>query len=316
MTDLETSKARTPAELDEEVRKVLRTRTRRGFLVGGLATLAGVGFYEALYHAKMVNELQWPLREVSEMNRTLINGIFRQKVLAPTYKASEVTGLRINGDYGIERGLKLETWGLQVVGLERPRQYKQFMPDVDMFEQNSADDYQEPTSTEPDVKGRGGDTTAAEAKPEPATDGTAKPGIVLTLADLQKLPYTEQNTQFKCVEGWSQIVRWGGVRFSDFLRAYPAANIDGGPPKYVTMETYDGQYNASFDMTSLMHPQTLLCHSMDGQPLQMLHGAPLRLAMPLKYGYKQIKAISSITFGNMRTPDYWEKLGYDWYAGL
>jgi hypothetical protein len=316
MTDLETLKARTPAELDEEVRRVLRSRTRRGFLVGGLAALAGVGAYEAIYRAKMVNELQWPLRDVSEFNRTLVNGIFRQKVLAPTYKASEVTGLRINGDYGIDRGLKLDTWGLQVAGLDRPQQYRQFLPDLDMFEQHSADDYQAPVSPEPDVKSRGGDAKAAEPKQAQVADASAMPGIMLTLADLRKLPYTEQNTQFKCVEGWSQIVRWGGVRFSDFLRAYPAANINGAPPKFATMETYDGQYNASFDMASLMHPQTLLCHSMDGQPLQMLHGAPLRLAMPLKYGYKQIKAISSITFSNMRTPDYWEKLGYDWYAGL
>ncbi len=316
MTELEQTTARTPAELDEEVRRVLRSRTRRSFLIGSLAAVAGVGAYEALYRAKMVNELQWPLRDAEELNRTLIDGVFRQKVLAPTYNASEVTGLRVNGDYGIDRGLKLDTWGLQIFGLDRPQQYKQFMPDMDLFEQHSADDYQAPVSAEPDVKSRGGDTKPAEPKTDPAPNADAKPGIVLRLADLQQLPYTEQNTQFKCIEGWSQIVRWGGVRFSDFLRAYPPANINGAPPKFATMETYDGQYNASFDMASLMHPQTLLCHTMDGRPLEPLHGAPLRLAMPLKYGYKQIKAISSLTFSNVRTPDYWEKLGYDWYAGL
>ena len=324
MTDLTRSQARTPEELDEEVRQLLRARTRRSFLAGGLAALAGVGFYEAIYRAKMVNGLQWPLRKASEFNRALTNGIFRQKVLAPTYKASEVTGLRINGDFGIDRGLKLETWGLQIVGLERPQQYRQFMPDVDLFEQQSSDGYQAPASTEPDVKGRAPEAKAEAPKEIPhiaestgvTATADAVPGVVLRIEDLQKLPYTEQNTQFKCVEGWSQIVRWGGVRFSDFLKAYPPANINGAPPKFVTMETYDGEYNASYDMASLMHPQSLLCHSMDGRPLEILHGAPLRMAMPLKYGYKQIKAISSITFSNVRTPDYWEKLGYDWYAGL
>jgi hypothetical protein len=325
MTELETSHARTPEELDEEVRRVLRARTRRSFLIGGIAALAGVGAYEAIYRATMVNELQWPLRDVSELNRRLINGVFRQKVLAPTYTAGEVTGLRVNGDFGIDRGLQLDTWGLQLTGLERPQQYKQFMPDLDMFEQHSSDDYEAPVTTEPDVKSRAPEAKTADApKAIPhinestgvTASADAKPGVLLRIEDLKRLPYTEQNTQFKCIEGWSQIVRWGGVRFSDFLRAYPPADIDGAPPKFVTMETYDGQYNASYDMASLMHPQTLLCHSMDGQPLQMLHGAPLRVAMPLKYGYKQIKAISSLTFSNVRTPDYWEKLGYDWYAGL
>ncbi|AFL87263.1 sulfite oxidase-like oxidoreductase [Terriglobus roseus DSM 18391] len=321
---IESSQSRTPEELDEEVRRILHARTRRSFLIGGAAALAGVGLYEVLYRAKAVNELQWPLREAHEANRSLTNALFGQRVLAPTYKASEVTGLRINGDFGIDTGLIESSWGLQLVGLDRPQQYRQFMPDVDLWEYRSKDDYQAPTeSQEPDVKGKGpGSSKAPAAIPhmQESTGVTASadavPGIVLRLEDLKKLPYTEQITQFKCVEGWSQIVRWGGVRFSDLLRAYPPANIDGGPPKFVTMETSNGEYNASFDMPSLMHPQTLLCYSMDGVPLQIAHGAPVRLAMPLKYGYKQIKSIASLTFSNVRTPDYWEKLGYDWYAGL
>jgi hypothetical protein len=349
---IETSSARTPEELDDEVRRMLHARTRRSFLIGGAAALAGAGLYEALYRAKAVNQLQWPLREAHEANRALTNALFRQRVLAPTYKASEVTGLRINGDFGIDTGLIESSWGLQLVGLDRPQQYRQFMPDVDLWEYRSKDDYESQTevrSQEPDVKGKGPASAKSDAKPkqnanaapgEPAppnpqppsskldaiphlqesagvtASADAVPGVVLRLEDLKKLPYTEQITQFKCVEGWSQIVRWGGVRFSDLLRAYLPANINGRPPNYATMETSNGEFNASFDLPSLMHPQTLLCYSMDGVPLQIAHGAPVRLAMPLKYGYKQIKAIASITFSNVRTPDYWEKLGYDWYAGL
>ena len=362
---IEPSLARTPEELDGEVRRMLRGRTRRSFLIGGAAALAGAGLYEALYRAKPVNQLQWPLREAHEANRALTNALFRQRVLAPTYKPSEVTGLRVNGDFGVDTDLIESSWGLQLVGLERPQQYRQFMPDVDLWDYRSKDDYESQTAArdkpqEPDVKGKGPgaakpdlkskpdepkqNANAAPGEPPPnphpvppnpqppsakqeaipllqesagvAATSDAIPGIVLRLEDIKKLPYTEQITQFKCVEGWSQIVRWGGVRFSDLLRAYPPANIDGRPPTYATMETSNGEFNASFDMPSLLHPQTLLCYAMDGRPLQLEHGAPVRLAMPLKYGYKQIKAIACITFSNVRTPDYWEKLGYDWYAGL
>ena len=365
---IETSRAQTPEELDDEVRRMLQARTRRSFLIGGAAALAGAGLYEALYRAKAVNQLQWPLRKALEVNRTLTAALFRQRVLAPTYQASEVTGLRVNGDFGVDTNLIESSWGLQLVGLDRPQQYRQFIPDVDLWEYRSKDDYESQTadtekqSSEPDVKGKGPsgakqdskgqlesepkqNANAAPGEPPPANPhpvppnpqppsakqqviphlqestgvsaaSDAIPGIVLRLEDLKKLPYTEQITQFKCVEGWSQIVRWGGVRFSDLLRAYPPAIIDGRPPTYATMETSNGEFNASFDMPSLLHPQTLLCYSMDGVPLQLAHGAPVRLAMPLKYGYKQIKAIASITFSNVRTPDYWEKLGYDWYAGL
>jgi hypothetical protein len=353
---IETSRARTPEELDEDVRRMLQVRTRRSFLIAGAAALAGAGLYEALYRAKAVNQLQWPLREAHEANRALTNVLFRQRVLAPTYKASEVTGLRINGDFGIDTGLIASSWGLQLVGLDRPHQYRQFMPDVDLWEYRSKTDHELQTEAkagpkELDVKGKAPDSAkpkqnanaapgepsaqrdAAPPNPQPHSERQeaiphlqesagvtatedAVPGIVLRLEDLKKLPFTEQVMQFKCVEGWSQIVRWGGVRFSDLLRAYPPANIDGNPPIYATMETSNGEYNASFDMPSLLHPQTLLCYSMDGMPLQIAHGAPVRLAMPLKYGYKQIKAIASIKFSNVRTPDYWEKLGYDWYAGL
>ena len=315
---IESSHARTPEELDDEVRRVLHARTRRSFLLGGVAALGGVGLYEALYRAKAINGLQWPFREAHEANRALTDALFRQRVLAPTYKPAEVTGLRINGDFGIDTGLIESSWGLQLVGLDRPQQYRQFLPDVDVWEYRSKGEAESQPSAEPDVKGRGPGSAIPHVQESTAVTATADavPGVVLRMEDLKKLPYTEQITQFKCVEGWSQIVRWGGVRFSDLLRAYPPANVDGGPPKFATMETSNGEYNASFDMASLMHPQTLLCYSMDGVPLEIAHGAPVRLAMPLKYGYKQIKSIASITFSNVRTPDYWEKLGYDWYAGL
>jgi DMSO/TMAO reductase YedYZ molybdopterin-dependent catalytic subunit len=140
---------------------------------------------------------------------------------------------------------------------------------------------------------------------------------VLSLEDLRALPFTEQVTQFKCIEGWSQITSFGGVRFADFLKAYPPQrNANGNLPGYVAMETADGSFSSSFDLESLLHPQTLLCYQMNGKTLSPGHGAPLRLATPFKYGYKQIKQIAKLTYSDQRTPDFWEGLGYDWYGGL
>jgi DMSO/TMAO reductase YedYZ molybdopterin-dependent catalytic subunit len=65
-----------------------------------------------------------------------------------------------------------------------------------------------------------------------------------------------------------------------------------------------------------MHPQTLLCYEMNGQPLQTQHGAPLRLVVPVKYGIKNLKRIGRIDFSDSRPKDYWAERGYDWYAGF
>ncbi len=143
------------------------------------------------------------------------------------------------------------------------------------------------------------------------------PGLLLTMDDLHKLPEQELVTQFKCIEGWSQIVHWTGYRLADFIKAYPPApNADGSLPKYVYMETPDGDYYCGFDLMDCMHPQSLLVTAMAGKPLTQFHGAPVRLHMPIKYGYKQIKRIGLIAYTNDQPDDYWTKLGYDWYAGL
>lgn len=133
-----------------------------------------------------------------------------------------------------------------------------------------------------------------------------------TLADVQTLPHQEMTIEHKCVEGWSQITTWGGARFSDLAARYGSeAERD-----YVSLETPDGEYYVGMDRAAMMHPQTLLVDQMVGRPLDQEHGAPLRLATPLKYGIKQIKRIGTIRFTDDRPADYWAERGYDWYAGL
>jgi DMSO/TMAO reductase YedYZ molybdopterin-dependent catalytic subunit len=147
----------------------------------------------------------------------------------------------------------------------------------------------------------------------------------LTLDDVKALPHVEMVTELKCIEGWSDPVRWGGARLADFADKYGAATKSGGKAsvprevgdlfKYVSMETPDRGYYVGLDIESALHSQTLLCYEMNGEPLAPEHGAPLRLVTPLKYGIKHIKRIGKIVFTDQRPADYWAERGYDWYAG-
>lgn len=143
----------------------------------------------------------------------------------------------------------------------------------------------------------------------------APDGTVLgthTLDDITALPKHEMIIEHKCVEGWSQVTTWAGARFSDFQAWYP----DYSETAYVAMETQDGDYYVGNDRATMDHPQTLLAYEMVGRPLDQEHGAPLRLATPLKYGIKQLKRIGVVRFADVRPADYWAERGYDYYAAL
>ena len=130
----------------------------------------------------------------------------------------------------------------------------------------------------------------------------------------------EQITRLVCVEGWSAIAWWAGLRFDDLLRAYPptsqakwarvesSVNLDasGNPDPYF----------ASIDLATVRHPQTLLATHFNGQPLTVEHGAPLRLLVPVKLGLKNVKAITRITYSAEEPRDYWEQYGYSRYDGI
>jgi len=139
--------------------------------------------------------------------------------------------------------------------------------------------------------------------------GGAREARTVTLEDILRLPRVEMTTEHKCIEGWSVIVNWAGARLRDFAAAYTAY-------RYVGLATPDGGYYVGMDMPSALHPQTLLCYAMNGEPLSLEHGAPLRLVTTVKYGIKSIKRIGKIAFTDERPPDFWAERGYDWYAGL
>ena len=138
--------------------------------------------------------------------------------------------------------------------------------------------------------------------------------LFITLDEIKALPKTDIIFDFKCIEGWSQVTHWAGVKFSDFAAKY---NLDAQTQmKYAGLVTPDKKYYVGIDMPSIMHPQTLLCYEMNGKPLPMNQGYPLRLIIPVKYGIKHLKRIGTISFSNERPPDYWYEQGYDYFSGL
>lgn len=143
-----------------------------------------------------------------------------------------------------------------------------------------------------------------------------RPGdtVYITLDEIKALPKTDIIFNFKCIEGWSQITHWGGVKFSDFVKKYGLEDQSRMP--YVGLHTPDNAYYVGIDTKSIMHPQTILCYEMNGQPLPLNQGAPLRLIIPVKYGIKHLKRIGTIYFSNQRPPDYWYERGYDYFSGL
>ncbi len=138
--------------------------------------------------------------------------------------------------------------------------------------------------------------------------------ILISLDEIKALPKTEIIFDFKCIEGWSQVTHWGGVKFSDFIKKYNLSNE--GAMKYVGLNTPDKKYYVGIDTKSILHPQTILCYEMNGKPLPMNQGYPLRLIIPVKYGIKHLKRIGTIFFSNSKPKDYWYERGYDYYSGL
>jgi len=133
------------------------------------------------------------------------------------------------------------------------------------------------------------------------------------LATLQALPKQVQNVQHVCIEGWSVVGQFGGARLADFLDHVGA---DPGA-RFVSVLCHDDYYT-SYDMASCRHPQSLLCYEMYGRPLDQGHGAPLRVHMPTKLGYKSAKYLFSLRVSSTppRQRGFWEDQGYSWHGGL
>ena len=161
--------------------------------------------------------------------------------------------------------------------------------------------------------GVSGDVNEASWRLQLTPLGAEQASRHLDMAAIRSLPKVEQTIEFKCVEGWSVVTNWGGVRLRDFTAKFAPGSEKAG---YIGLVTPDEDYYVGLDMPSALHPQTLLAYEKDGKPLTADHGAPLRLIIPTKYGIKNLKRIGSIAYTDTRPADYWAEEGYDYYAAL
>ncbi|BAY39461.1 oxidoreductase molybdopterin binding protein [Nostoc sp. NIES-2111] len=144
-------------------------------------------------------------------------------------------------------------------------------------------------------------------------DGEVNNPLNISIAEIKNLPLTSMIIRHVCVEGWAAIVQWGGVQLREIIAlAQPKSQV-----KYAYFKSADGYYE-SWDITSALHPQTLLAYEKNGAPLPVENGAPLRLASPIKLGYKQSKWVIQITLASSLPifKGYWEDQGYEWFAGI
>jgi DMSO/TMAO reductase YedYZ molybdopterin-dependent catalytic subunit len=140
----------------------------------------------------------------------------------------------------------------------------------------------------------------------------SRPGMY-TLEALRTLPRVTQNTRHICIEGWDVIGSFGGARLADLL------TLVGADPKSRFLEiACADDYHESLDMATARHPQSMMCDQMYGRPLSREHGAPLRLVLPTKLGYKQAKYIVGLRVTDVQSSrrGYWVDQGYSWFGGL
>jgi DMSO/TMAO reductase YedYZ molybdopterin-dependent catalytic subunit len=151
--------------------------------------------------------------------------------------------------------------------------------------------------------------------------------VSLSLADLTALPSRSQITRHDCVEGWSCIAKWQGAPLGTVLnlaRPKPTA-------RYAVFHCFDAierslsgevYYYESIDLIDAYHPQTILAYAMNGAPLPVANGAPLRLRVERQLGYKMAKYVHTIELTDSLAGlgfgqgSYWADRGYDWYAGI
>ena len=147
----------------------------------------------------------------------------------------------------------------------------------------------------------------------PATYRLSVSGLVdqplsLSLTDLDDLPQTQMTKDFQCVTGWRvDDVPWSGVLLRDVI---DAAGVEAGATA-LKFTSFDGVYSESLTLEQAQRDDVLVATSMYGKPIELKHGAPVRLIAAPMYAYKFIKWMDGIELTRTVEPGYWEVRGYD-----
>jgi DMSO/TMAO reductase YedYZ molybdopterin-dependent catalytic subunit len=156
-----------------------------------------------------------------------------------------------------------------------------------------------------------------------AIGGLVNNPMNLNLAQLRSLPARTQITRHDCVEGWSAIGKWTGVPLGDLMHeVHPMPTAKFAVFYCADVDDEGVFYYESIVLADCYHPQTILAYELNGAPLDVPHGAPLRLRFERQLGYKQAKYVMRIElveslFGiGGGKGGYWEDQGYEWYAGI
>ncbi len=154
-------------------------------------------------------------------------------------------------------------------------------------------------------------------------DGLVTTPMMFSLAAIQEMPARTQITRHDCVEGWSAIGKWTGVPLGDLMRrAQPLPNARYAVFHCADVDDEGISYYESMAVADCYHPQTILAYELNGKPLDIPHGAPLRLRFERQLGYKQakyverIELVESLDGIGRGKGGYWEDQGYEWYAGI
>jgi DMSO/TMAO reductase YedYZ molybdopterin-dependent catalytic subunit len=127
-----------------------------------------------------------------------------------------------------------------------------------------------------------------------------------TMEQIKSWPQSRVDARLTSVSGWSVRAMWEGVIWRDFINIVRPDASAG----YATFVSLGGGYETTISLDDLDHDRVLLCHSVEGELLEIDYGGPLRMIIPHLYGYKSAKWLGRIDFETKMKGGYWEDRGY------